>query len=56
MVHGKKGLVSSLAVVAAIAVETGKILDVTIMLKSCKGCTHKWTQLELVILTVESLI
>ena len=36
----KRGFVLSLGVVAAIGVETGKILDMTIMSKSCKGCTQ----------------
>ena len=35
----KTGFSSTNGVVAAISVDTGKVLDVAIMSKSCKGCT-----------------
>ena len=35
----KNGFVSSLGVVTAISVDNGKILDVSIMSRACKGCT-----------------
>ena len=36
----KKGFNSTLGVITAISVDTGKVLDVSIMSKSCKGCTN----------------
>lgn len=35
----KKGFTSTLGVVTAISVDSGKVLDVSIMSKSCKACT-----------------
>ena len=35
----RKGFSSTLGVVTAISVDTGKVLDVAILSKSCKGCT-----------------
>ena len=36
----KRGFVSSLGVLTAIAVDSGKVLDCAIMYISCKGCTY----------------
>ena len=35
----RKGFSSTLGVVTAISIDTGKVLDVSILSKSCKGCT-----------------
>jgi len=35
----RKGFSSKLGVVTAISVDIGKVLDVAILSKSCKGCT-----------------
>lgn len=35
----RKGFSSTLGVTTAISIDTGKVLDVAIMSKSCKGCT-----------------
>ena len=35
----KKGFSSTIGIVTAISIDSGKVLDVTILSKSCKGCT-----------------
>ena len=35
----KKGFSSTLGAVAAISIDNGKVLDLVILSKSCKGCT-----------------
>jgi len=38
----RKGFTFTLGVVTAISVDKGKVLDCSIMSKSCKECTLEW--------------